>query len=65
MTNYEVLKKLGLNLKPAGIAKLMANADVVCHENRCHIHNGMCDECIPAWLEEEASASMLHLLSDE
>lgn len=67
MTNYDVLKKLGLKLSPPGIAELMANADIICgHDpaegNRCTIHNGMCDECVPAWLEEEASPSMLKLL---
>ena len=70
MTNYDVLKQLGLTLSPAGIAKLMANADIICgtaapEGHRCHNHNGMCDECVPAWLEEEASASMLQLLKED
>lgn len=70
MTNYEVLKKLGLNLSPSGITKLMANADIICgtqasERNRCAIHNGMCEECVPAWLEEDASPSMLQLLNDK
>lgn len=71
MTNYEVLKKLGLNLSPAGIATLMANADIICcgrqpaEGNRCGRHNGMCDECVPVWLEEESSPSMLQLLNEQ
>ena len=70
MTNYDVLKKLGLHLAPAGITKLMANADIICgtetpEGNRCGIHNGMCDECVPAWLKEEASVNMLQLLDKE
>ena len=70
MTNHEVLKKLELNLSPVGIAKLMANADIICGNvpvegNRCGRHNGMCDECVPVWLEEEASQSMLQLLDDK
>lgn len=70
MTNYDALKQLGLRLSPVGIAKLMANADIICscvpaEGSRCTLHNGACEECIPAWLEEEASQSMLQLLYDK
>ena len=70
MTNDDVLKQLGLYLTPAGITKLMANADIICgtetpEGSRCGIHNGMCEECVPAWLKEEASADMLQLLDSQ
>lgn len=67
MTNYEVLKQIGLKLNRTATAKLFEGADMICyHEpeegNRCHLHDGLCEKCVPVWLDEEASPKMLQLI---
>lgn len=70
MTNYEVLQKLGLQLNKTAAAKLFEGADIVCYYppeegHRCHNHNGQCDKCVPAWLDENATMAMLQFLDEE
>ena len=67
-TNYDVLKQLGLTLQPSELVTLFSGADIICYgpqpeEGRCHRHDGLCEQCVAAWLNEEASEKMLQFLN--